>query len=239
MWVPLGMYSLRMSFWMVPFRAGGGTPWLSPTAMYIASRIAAVELIVIEVDTVPRGILSKRTSISSIESIATPTFPPSPHAPGEGILPREPRVLQVIERFRVLRRVQSFDCFPGGALESLPPLGRLRDHRGKDLLLPPLPRRPDAGPLRRLFLPCRHPVPLFHQEQFRPRLDDLAFLHEDLLDLPGHGGLQLVLHLHRLDDDHPLVALHLFPLFDEELHHLPRHRRRDQRLPHPCLSSRP
>ena len=76
------MYSFRMSFWIVPFRDSAGTPCFSPTAMYMASRIAAVELIVIEVETSPRGIRAKRTSMSSRESIATPTFPTSPKAIG-------------------------------------------------------------------------------------------------------------------------------------------------------------
>ena len=76
------MYSLRMSFWMVPFRSFARTPCFSPTATYIARRIAAVELIVIDVETFPRGIRSKRISMSSRESIATPTFPTSPKAIG-------------------------------------------------------------------------------------------------------------------------------------------------------------
>ncbi|MBP2687786.1 MAG: hypothetical protein H6Q81_2691 [Deltaproteobacteria bacterium] len=76
------MYSFRMSFWMVPFSAFAATPCFSPTAMYIASRMAAVELIVIEVETLPRGIRSNRSSMSSSESIATPTFPTSPNAIG-------------------------------------------------------------------------------------------------------------------------------------------------------------
>ena len=78
MYVPLAMYSLRMSFWMVPFSAPGSTPCFSPTTTYIASRIAAVELIVIDVETLPRGMPLKRASMSSRESIATPTFPTSP-----------------------------------------------------------------------------------------------------------------------------------------------------------------
>jgi hypothetical protein len=67
---------------MVPFSACRETLWLSPTAMYMARRIDAVELMVIEVDTFPRGIRSNRTPMSSIESIATPTFPTSPEATG-------------------------------------------------------------------------------------------------------------------------------------------------------------
>ena len=76
------MYSFRMSFWMVPFSSPAATPCFSPTAMYIASRMAAVELIVIEVETIPSGIRSNRSSMSSRESIATPTFPTSPNDMG-------------------------------------------------------------------------------------------------------------------------------------------------------------
>ena len=47
------MYSLRMSVWIVPRSRPRGTPCSSPTTRYIASAIAADELIVIDVDTPP------------------------------------------------------------------------------------------------------------------------------------------------------------------------------------------
>jgi hypothetical protein len=46
--------------------------------MYIARRIAAVELIVIEVETLSRGMPLKRISMSFNVLMATPTFPTSP-----------------------------------------------------------------------------------------------------------------------------------------------------------------
>ena len=47
-------------------------------AMYIASSTEAGALMVMEVETLPRSIWSKRISISARESIATPTLPTSP-----------------------------------------------------------------------------------------------------------------------------------------------------------------
>ena len=44
--------------------------------------MAAVELIVIDVETSPSGMPSRRTAMSPIESIATPTLPTSPRARG-------------------------------------------------------------------------------------------------------------------------------------------------------------
>ena len=76
------MYSLRISFWMVPLSFDGSTPCFLPTAMYIASRTGAVELMVIDVLTLSRGIPSKRISISSRLAIGTPTLPISPCALG-------------------------------------------------------------------------------------------------------------------------------------------------------------
>ena len=54
------------------------TPCFSATARYMAKRIGAVELMVIEVVTSPSGIPSKRTSMSARVSTATPHFPTSP-----------------------------------------------------------------------------------------------------------------------------------------------------------------
>jgi len=72
------MYSFRMSFWSVPPTALKGTPCFSATARYIASRMAAGELIVIEVVISPTGIPSNSVSMSASESIATPQWPTSP-----------------------------------------------------------------------------------------------------------------------------------------------------------------
>ena len=80
MYVPRAMYSLSASFWTVPERSLRAIPRSSASATYSASRIAAVELIVIDVETDSSGIESKRTRMSSSESIATPTRPTSPEA---------------------------------------------------------------------------------------------------------------------------------------------------------------
>ena len=48
MYVPRAMYSLRMSFWVVPPIRASGTCCRFARATYMASRIAAVALIVIE-----------------------------------------------------------------------------------------------------------------------------------------------------------------------------------------------
>jgi hypothetical protein len=71
-----------MSFWIVPFTLLKATPCLRATARYRHRRIAAVALMVIEVETSPRGIPLNSRSMSSSESIATPTFPTSPAESG-------------------------------------------------------------------------------------------------------------------------------------------------------------
>src|SRR6266702_3759640 len=71
------MNSLRMSFWTVPCSLARGTPCSSPTTTYIASRIAAVALMVIDVETRSSGIPWNSRSRSSTVSIATPARPPS------------------------------------------------------------------------------------------------------------------------------------------------------------------
>ena len=76
------MYSLRMSFWIVPDSSDAGTPCFSPTAMYMAMRTAAGAFIVIDVETLARGISLKRVSMSARLSMATPTLPTSPLAMG-------------------------------------------------------------------------------------------------------------------------------------------------------------
>ena len=76
------MNSLRMSFCRVPPSWEGGTPCFSATAMYMHSRIAAGELIVIDVVISPSGMPSKRVSMSASESMATPQCPTSPRLVG-------------------------------------------------------------------------------------------------------------------------------------------------------------
>ena len=76
------MYSLRMSFWVVPPIEGRATPWASAAATYSASRIGAVALIVIDVLTSPSGRPSNRTAMSASDEIGTPTRPTSPSASG-------------------------------------------------------------------------------------------------------------------------------------------------------------
>ena len=77
------MYSFRMSVWIVPRSRSRGTPCSSPTTRYIASAIAADELIVIDVDTSPSGIPENSTRMSSSDATATPSRPTSPTARGE------------------------------------------------------------------------------------------------------------------------------------------------------------
>jgi hypothetical protein len=75
------MYSLRMSFCRVPDTLPAiSTPCFSATARYIAKRIGAVELMVIEVVTSPNGMPSNSASMSARESMATPHLPTSPAA---------------------------------------------------------------------------------------------------------------------------------------------------------------
>ena len=59
------MYSLRMSFWIVPPSFSREMPFFSATARYIANRMAAGELMVIEVVIWPRSMPSKSTSMSA------------------------------------------------------------------------------------------------------------------------------------------------------------------------------
>ncbi|MNL59897.1 hypothetical protein D3C87_1836600 [compost metagenome] len=76
------MYSLRMSFWMVPVSFSGETPCFSATAWYMHRRMAAGALMVIEVETLSSGIPSNSTSMSARLSMATPVRPTSPAASG-------------------------------------------------------------------------------------------------------------------------------------------------------------
>ena len=76
------MYSLRMSFWIVPLISLAGTPCSSATNSYSSSRIAPVELIVMLIDAVSSGMSASSMRMSAIVSIATPTLPTSPSARG-------------------------------------------------------------------------------------------------------------------------------------------------------------
>jgi hypothetical protein len=77
------MYSLRMSFWLVPPKASGCTPCFSAATTYIARRTIAGALMVMEVVISPIGMPSKSRSMSSSESTATPSVPTSPKDSGE------------------------------------------------------------------------------------------------------------------------------------------------------------
>ncbi len=76
------MNSLRMSFCRVPPRVANGTPCFSATARYMHSRIAAGELMVIDVVISLSGMPSNSVSMSASESIATPQWPISPRLVG-------------------------------------------------------------------------------------------------------------------------------------------------------------
>ncbi len=76
------MNSLRMSFCSVPPSCDAGTPCSSATPMYMHRRIAAGELMVIEVVMSPSGMPSNSVSMSASESMATPQWPTSPRLVG-------------------------------------------------------------------------------------------------------------------------------------------------------------
>ena len=115
------MYSLRMSFWIVPLSFDRAMPRSSATTTYIASSVDAVALIVIDVETLSSGIASNSTARSSTLSIATPTRPDlaerarrvgvDPHLRGQVERDREAglaRVEQVAEaRVGLLRRAEA------------------------------------------------------------------------------------------------------------------------------------
>jgi hypothetical protein len=77
------MYSLRMSFWFVPPSSSGGTPCFSAATTYIARSTMAGALMVMEVVISAIGMPSKSRSMSSKESMATPSVPTSPRDKGE------------------------------------------------------------------------------------------------------------------------------------------------------------
>ena len=76
------MYSFSTSFWIVPVSWEAGTPCSSPTSWYMSSSRAAGALIVIDVETLSSGMPRSSVSMSSSESMATPTRPTSPAARG-------------------------------------------------------------------------------------------------------------------------------------------------------------
>ena len=76
------MYSLRMSFWMVPEIFFQSAPCFSATTRYIAHSTDAGELMVIETVVFSRSMPLKRISMSSSESMATPHLPTSPSLAG-------------------------------------------------------------------------------------------------------------------------------------------------------------
>ena len=76
------MYSFKISFWIVPPILSAGIPCFSATTMYMARRIPAGPLMVMEVVTLSKGMPSKMTSISRRLSTATPHRPTSPKERG-------------------------------------------------------------------------------------------------------------------------------------------------------------
>ena len=71
-----------MSFWIVPVTDVHEICRSSATTRYIANNVAAVALIVIDVETRSSGMSRSRVCMSSTVSIATPTRPTSPAARG-------------------------------------------------------------------------------------------------------------------------------------------------------------
>jgi hypothetical protein len=65
MYVPRATYSFSTSFWTVPESECRVTPFFSATAMYIARRTIAVELMVIDVLTLSSGMPANSASMSS------------------------------------------------------------------------------------------------------------------------------------------------------------------------------
>ncbi len=76
------MYSLRMSAWTVPDSASRLFPRERASATYMASRIHAVGLMVMETEMRSRSMSAKSASMSSSVSTATPSRPNSPSERG-------------------------------------------------------------------------------------------------------------------------------------------------------------
>jgi hypothetical protein len=72
------MYSLRMSFWIVPRSFSDGTPWRSAAAMRKQYRMIAGPLMVMETETWSNGMPSNKVCMSATLEMATPHFPTSP-----------------------------------------------------------------------------------------------------------------------------------------------------------------
>ena len=75
-------YSFRMSACTVPERRFGSKPRDSARATYIARRIHAVGLMVIDTEMRSRSMSAKSASMSSSVSTATPSRPTSPSERG-------------------------------------------------------------------------------------------------------------------------------------------------------------
>ena len=85
MYVPRAAYSLRMSFWIVPPSVSAAMPLRSAASSYSSRSTDAGALIVIEVVTSSCGMPRMSSSMSSRESMATPTLPTSPCASGSSL----------------------------------------------------------------------------------------------------------------------------------------------------------
>ena len=72
------MNSLRMSAWMVPDSFSLGMPRFSATTTYMANKIQAVGLMVIDTLMAPTSMPSNISSRSASVSTATPSRPTSP-----------------------------------------------------------------------------------------------------------------------------------------------------------------
>ena len=72
------MYSFKISFCRVPEIFFKSKPFFSAFTRYIAQRMAAGELMVMEVVVFSRSIPSNKVSMSTRESTATPHLPTSP-----------------------------------------------------------------------------------------------------------------------------------------------------------------
>ena len=122
MYVPRAMYSLSTSFWTVPVSFARGTPCSSPTTTYIASRIAAVALIVIEVETRSSGMLAEeiRQVVHRVDRDA--------HAPD---LALRHRVVGVVAHLRGQVERGGEAHLPGGQQLAEAPVGLLRRCRSR------------------------------------------------------------------------------------------------------------
>ena len=79
---PRAPNSLSRSFCTVPEIRSSATPCFLAASSYMASRIGAVALIVMLVETFPSGIPVNSSSMSASDPMETPTLPTSPSASG-------------------------------------------------------------------------------------------------------------------------------------------------------------